>query len=209
MPEVVAVDHPLVATRLTELRDQATSNTRFRAALGELATLLVYEATRHLQVNTVSVSTPLGTTTGTELAAPPLLVPVLRAGLGLLDGALRLLSESRVGFVGLKRDETTLQPGAYVNAVPDDLAGRDVLVLDPMLATGGSAAYTLRLLRAAHAGRLTLVCVLCAPEGLAALDAAGFTDAVVVTAAIDEKLNEIGYIVPGLGDAGDRQFGVF
>jgi uracil phosphoribosyltransferase len=209
MPVVVTADHPVVAHRLAALRDRDTPNAAFRAALAELSMLLVYEATRSVPTVDVTVTTPLGPAAGRRVGAAPLLVPVLRAGLGMLDGALRLLPEAQVGFVGLKRDETTLLPDSYVNAVPDDLGGRAVLVLDPMLATGGSLVYTLELLRRAGAGAITVVCVLCAPEGLAKVDAEGHGDVTVVTAAIDDHLNDIGYIVPGLGDAGDRQFGAY
>jgi uracil phosphoribosyltransferase len=209
MPAVVTADHPIVAQRLAALRDRDTANPAFRAALAELSMLLVYEATRSLPTVADTVTTPLAPAATRRLRETPLLVPVLRAGLGMLDGALRLLPDAQVGFVGLKRDETTLLPDSYVTTVPDDLAGRAVLVLDPMLATGGSLVYTLELLRAAGAGPVTVACVLCAPEGLARVDADGHGDVVVVTAAIDDHLNEIGYIVPGLGDAGDRQFGAY
>ena len=209
MPVVVEVAHPLVAHRLGVLRDVTTPNSTFRTALSELSLLLVYEATRNLRGEHVTVRTPLADAPALRIAQPPMLVPVLRAGLGMLNGALQLLADAQVGFVGLKRDETTLLPDSYVTAIPDDLRGGDVLVLDPMLATGGSLVFTLELLRAANAGMMTVACVLAAPEGLLRLDDAGFAEVTVVTGAVDERLNEIGYIVPGLGDAGDRQFGAY
>jgi uracil phosphoribosyltransferase len=209
MPAVVTVDHPLAAHRLARLRDRDTPNAAFRSALAELSMLLVYEATRTLPTVEATVTTPLAPARAVLVGETPMLVPVLRAGLGMLAGALQLLPEAQVGFVGLKRDETTLLPDSYVTAVPDDLGGRSVLVLDPMLATGGSLVYTLELLRRAKAGPITVACVLCAPEGLAKVDAEGHRDITVLTAAVDDHLNEIGYIVPGLGDAGDRQFGTY
>jgi uracil phosphoribosyltransferase len=207
VPTVIDVGHPLAAHRLGVLRDARTDNATFRTTLDELTMLLVYEATRDLPCEAVTVDTPVGPAPARRITRQPLLVPVLRAGLGMLTAAQRLLPEATVGFVGLRRDETTLQPGSYVSTVPHDLQGGDVLVLDPMLATGGSLGYALRLLRSAGAGRVVVACVLAAPEGLRHIDAAGFGDVTVVTAAVDERLNDVGFIVPGLGDAGDRQFG--
>jgi uracil phosphoribosyltransferase len=207
VPATVVVDHPLAAHRLAQLRQRDTTNAAFRAILGELSTLVVYEACRTLPLDEIAVHTPMAATVGHRLAETPVVVPVLRAGLGMLDATLRLLPDAAVGFVGLRRDETTLRPDSYLTAIPDDLDGRRVLVLDPMLATGGSSAQTLALLSAAGAGPIVLACILAAPEGLAALDAAGFGDVTVVTAAVDRELNAVGFIVPGLGDAGDRQFG--
>jgi len=207
MPIVIEVDHPLVAHRLGVLRDSTTPNATFRTTLEELSLLLVHEASRDLPTERVPIATPLAAVEARRITAPPLLVPVLRAGLGMLGGALRLLPDARVGFIGVKRDEATLRPDAYLRSVPDELAGLTVMVLDPMVATGGSLCFALQELRAAGAGRLIVVCVLAAPEGLARLDADGFADVTVVTAAVDERLDEVGYIVPGLGDAGDRQFG--
>lgn len=204
--EVLVVDHPLVRARLTTLRAADTAPAEFRAALRELATMLVYEATRDLGEVDRPVRTPVGPTVGRELAEPPLLVPILRAGLGMAEAALALLPEARMGFVGLSRDETTFRPHAYLTAVPDDLSGRSVLVLDPMLATGGSLLHCCRLLAERGAAHLTVVCVLAAPEGLDAVAAAGLPIR-VVTAAVDDRLDERRFIVPGLGDAGDRQFG--
>jgi len=203
------VDHPLAAERLAVLRDRGTAPVAFRLALRELSTLLVYEACRELATAEVTVETPLGPAAGRRLVATPVLVPVLRAGLGMLDGALALLPEARVGFVGVRRDEATLRPDPYLTSLPGDLAGQPALVLDPMLATGGSLVHTLRLLRAVNVGAVTVCCVLAAPEGLAATAEAGFATTTVVAAAVDCRLNDVGFIDPGLGDAGDRQFGTW
>ncbi len=204
--EVHVVDHPLAAARLTTLRDEGTDNTAFRAALRDLTSMLVYEATRDLAVDTVEVRTPLADTTGAKLAKPPLLVPVLRAGLGMVDQAHALIPESRVGFVGVARNEDTHQPVPYLASLPDDLSAQPVLVLDPMLATGGSMVHTIELLHARDAVDVAAVCVVVAPEGLAALEKVA-PRLRLFTAAIDSGLNDIAYIVPGLGDAGDRQLG--
>jgi uracil phosphoribosyltransferase len=204
--QTLVVDHPLAAARLTTLRDERTDNTGFRVALKELATMLVYEATRSLPVEPVPVTTPVGPAVGARPANPPLLVPVLRAGLGMAEAALGLLPEAQMGFVGLARDEETFQPRAYLESLPSSLAGRPVLVLDPMLATGGSLLHCCRLLTDRGCDDITVVCVLSAPEGQRALEESGLPLR-LVTAAIDERLNEKAYIVPGLGDAGDRQFG--
>jgi uracil phosphoribosyltransferase len=204
--DVRVVDHPLAAARLTTLRDERTDNTAFRAALRDLTLMLVYEATRDAATAPVSVRTPLADTTGVRLVNPPLLVPVLRAGLGMVDQAHALIPGAQVGFVGVARDEETALPKPYLESLPDDLSTQPVMVLDPMLATGGSMAYTLRLLYARNAVDVTAVCVVCAPEGIAALEQVA-PELRLFTAAIDDGLNEIAYIVPGLGDAGDRQFG--
>jgi uracil phosphoribosyltransferase len=204
--DVLVVDHPLAASRLTVMRDAGTDSAVFRAALHELTTMLVYEAARQFPAERYPVQTPVGTASGTRLANPPLLVPVLRAGLGMADSALALLPESSMGFVGLARDEQTFAPRAYLESLPVDLTGLPVLVLDPMLATGGSLEHACRLLAERGCSDITVICVLCAPEGIARLDAAGLPMR-LVTAAIDERLNERMFIVPGLGDAGDRQFG--
>jgi uracil phosphoribosyltransferase len=204
--DVLVVDHPLAQSRLTALRDERTDSGAFRAALHELTTMLVYEATRALPVDRYPVQTPVATARGVRVANPPLLVPVLRAGLGMSDAALALLPESSMGFVGLARDEETFEPRAYLESLPVDLSGLPVLVLDPMLATGGSLEHCCRLLADRGAREITLICVLSAPEGIARLDHSGLPLR-LVTAAIDEKLNERMFIVPGLGDAGDRQFG--
>jgi uracil phosphoribosyltransferase len=204
--DVLVVDHPLAKSRLTALRDERTDSGAFRAALHELTTMLVYEATRSFAVETFVVQTPVDTATGTRLANPPLLVPVLRAGLGMADAALALLPESSMGFVGLARDEETFQPRAYLESLPVDLSAVAVLVLDPMLATGGSLEHCCRLLADRGCTEIIVLCVLAAPEGLARLEASGLPLR-IVTAAIDAHLNERAFIVPGLGDAGDRQFG--
>lgn len=204
--DTTVVDHPLARRALTVLRDQTTGRAAFRTAMDDLAGILVYEATRHLRVEAVDVQTPLAPTTGTVVAEPPMAVPILRAGLGLLPGVLRYLPDCPTGFIGVARNEETLQPEPYMNSVPDDLGGRDVLVLDPMLATGGSLTYACGLLRDRNPGRLVAVCVLAAPEGVAVVDRSGLVDELVV-GAIDDHLNDASYIVPGLGDAGDRLYG--
>lgn len=204
--DVCVVDHPLAAARLTTLRDERTDNAAFRAALRDLTHMLVYEATRDAPLEQISVRTPLIDTLGARLANPPLLVPVLRAGLGMVDQAHALIPEAKVGFVGVARDETTHQPVPYLESLPDNLRTQPVMVLDPMLATGGSMAYTIELLHGRGAIDITVVCVVCAPEGVAALEKAA-PEARLFTATIDDGLNDVAYIIPGLGDAGDRQFG--
>ena len=204
--DVCVIDHPLAAARLTTLRDERTDNAAFRGALRDLTHMLVYEATRNAPREQITVRTPLAETLGSRLANPPLLVPVLRAGLGMVDQAHALIPEARVGFVGVARDENTHQPEPYLESLPADLRTQPVMVLDPMLATGGSMAHTIELLKGRGAVDITVVCVVCAPEGVAALEKAA-PNVRLFTAAIDEGLNEVAYIVPGLGDAGDRQFG--
>jgi len=188
------------------MRDARTDSAAFRAALTELTTMLVYEAARLFQVEHYDVRTPVDVAEGTRLANPPLIVPVLRAGLGMADAALALLPESSMGFVGLARDEKTFEPRAYMESLPTDLTGLPVLVLDPMLATGGSLEHCCRLLADRGCTDITVVCVLAAPDGIDRLSASGLPLR-LVTASIDRLLNENMYIVPGLGDAGDRQFG--
>jgi uracil phosphoribosyltransferase len=200
------VDHPLAAVRLTLLRDARHDRAVFRAALAELATMLVYEATRDLRCESVMVRTPLTVTEGAVIADPPLLVPVLRAGLGMAEAAAALLPEAQMGFVGVARDEQTHQPRGYLESIPEDLTGRSAILLDPMIATGGSLMHCVRLLSDRGAAQIIVVCVLAAPEGLERLRASGLASR-VVTAAVDDRLDENAYIVPGLGDAGDRQFG--
>ncbi|MPZ67268.1 MAG: uracil phosphoribosyltransferase [Pseudonocardiaceae bacterium] len=204
--DVVQVDHPLATARLTVMRDARSGNATFRAALRELTLMLIYEATRDAPVVTERVHTPVARATGCRLADPPLLVPVLRAGLGMADQAHALIPEAQMGFVGLARDEQTLAPTPYMESLPESLAGRPVFVLDPMLATGGSMEYTIRLLVERGATDVTAICALAAPEGLERLRRSGLPVR-VVTASVDERLNDSGFIVPGLGDAGDRQFG--
>lgn len=205
------VDHPLVAHKLTTLRDERTDSPTFRRLADELVTLLAYEATRDVRVDQVEVRTPVAATTGVKLSYPrPLVVPILRAGLGMLDGMVRLLPTAEVGFLGMIRDEGTLQPSTYATRMPDDLSGRQAYVLDPMLATGGTLVASTQLLIDRGAADVTAICLLAAPEGVALMQEA-FKDApvpvTVVTASVDERLNEHGYIVPGLGDAGDRLYG--
>ncbi|BCJ54008.1 uracil phosphoribosyltransferase [Actinoplanes sp. NBRC 14428] len=188
------------------MRDARTDSGVFRAALHELTTMVVYEAARAFAVEQFPIETPVAPTQGTRLANPPLIVPVLRAGLGMADSALALLPESSMGFVGLARDEDTYEPRAYMESLPGDLSGLPVLVLDPMLATGGSLVHCCRLLVDRGCTDVTVCCVLAAPEGIQRLKDSGLPLR-LVTASIDEGLNEKMYIVPGLGDAGDRQFG--
>lgn len=204
--QIIVVDHPLARARLSTMRDARTDNATFRAALRELTLMLVYEATRGLATISAALMTPVARTLGTQLANPPLLVPVLRAGLGMAEAAFGLLPEAQMGFVGLARDEETFQPRAYMESLPDDLTNRPVFVLDPMLATGGSMEHSCRLLTDRGATDVTILCALAAPEGLARLEQSGLPLR-VVTGSIDERLNDSAYIVPGLGDAGDRQFG--
>ena len=204
-------DHPLVAHKLTVLRDENTASPTFRLLVDELVTLLAYEATRHVHVDTVDIVTPVTATTGVKLADPrPLVVPILRAGLGMLDGMTRLLPTAEVGFLGMQRDEETLEAITYANRLPDDLSGRQCFLLDPMLATGGTLVAAIDFLLARGARDVTAVCLLAAPEGLAVVEQAvgDRADVSVVVAAVDERLNDKAYIVPGLGDAGDRLYGV-
>ena len=209
---VHVADHPLIAHKLTYLRDKRTDSPTFRRLAEELMTLLAYEATREVRVEPFAIETPVGPTTGIKLSNPkPLVVPILRAGLGMLEGMVRLLPSAEVGFLGMQRDEVTLEAVTYANRLPDDLSGRQVYVLDPMLATGGSMVDAIRFLIERGADDITAVTLLCAPEVIANMTDALATVAppiTLVTGAIDECLNEHGYIVPGLGDAGDRLYGV-
>ena len=203
------LDHPLVAHKLTTLRDERTDSPTFRRLADELVTLLAYEATRDVRTDPVEVTTPVAVTTGTRLSYPrPLVVPILRAGLGMLDGMTRLLPTAEVGFLGMVRNEDTLEASTYATRMPEDLSGRQVYVLDPMLATGGTLVAAIRLLIERGADDVTAICLLAAPEGVAMLEKelAGLP-VTVVTAAVDDHLNGQGYIVPGLGDAGDRLYG--
>lgn len=214
--ETLVVDHPLVAHKLTTLRDAGTDSPTFRRLTDELVTLLTYEATRDIRVADVTVQTPLRASEGTRLTRPaPLVVPILRAGLGMLEGMTRLLPTAEVGFVGMARDEHTLQPATYADRMPGDLSGRQCFVLDPMLATGGTLAAAVQMLSDRGADSVTAICLLAAPEGLetvaerlaATPGAEHGAPLRVVTAAIDERLDERGFILPGLGDAGDRLYG--
>ena len=201
------VDHPLIADSLTRVRDKTTPNALFRQELERIGTLLLAEATRGLPTHAVRVQTPLTETLGRQLDTQPVVVPVLRAGLGFLRAAQDLLPNADVGFIGVARDEETHQPKPYVNKLPEHLGTRQCIVLDPMLATGGSLAHTCKLLVAAGAtGPIIVVCALAAPEGIEMLRTTDL-DLVIYTASMDERLNEHAFIVPGLGDAGDRQFG--
>lgn len=204
--EVRVVDHPLALARLTAMRDERTDNAGFRAALRDVTSMLVYEAVRDAARETFPIRTPLTETLGVRIADPPLLVPVLRAGLGMVEAALALLPEALVGFVGVARDEETHRAAGYLESLPDDLTERPVMVLDPMLATGGSLTHTIEVLHRRGASDVTALCAVAAPEGIAALEKTA-PEARLFTVAVDDGLNEIAYIVPGLGDAGDRQFG--
>jgi uracil phosphoribosyltransferase len=205
-------DHPLVAHKLTALRDERTDSPTFRRLADELVTLLAYEATRDVRTEPCEVSSPVAPARGVRLARPrALVVPILRAGLGMLDGMVRLLPTAEVGFLGMIRDEGTLTASTYATRLPDDLSGRQCYVLDPMLATGGTLAAAVRMLVDRGADDITALCLLAAPEGIAHMESALADTPVpvsIVTAAVDERLNEHGYIVPGLGDAGDRLYGI-
>jgi uracil phosphoribosyltransferase len=205
-------DHPLIAHKLTYLRDETTDSPTFRRLADELVTLLAYEATRDVRVAAKDINTPVSPTAGVKLARPkPRVVPILRAGLGMLDGMMRLLPTAEVGFLGMVRNEETLEASTYAERLPDDLSGRQCYVLDPMLATGGTLAAAIRFLTDRGANDITALCLLAAPEGVARVEeelADLDVPVTVVTGAMDERLNDKGYIVPGLGDAGDRLYGV-
>jgi uracil phosphoribosyltransferase len=205
-------DHPLITAKLTTLRDERTDSPTFRRLVDELVTLLAYEATREIRTVPVSVTTPVTQATGTTLATPkPVVVPILRAGLGMLEGMTRLLPTAEVGFLGMVRNEDTLEASTYADRLPEDLSGRQVYVLDPMLATGGTLVSSISLLLGRGATDVTAICLIAAPEGLATVEKAFAGEdvhATVVCAGLDSHLNEKGYIVPGLGDAGDRLYGV-
>jgi len=207
---VHVADHPLITHKLTVLRDRTTPAPTFRALTEELVTLLAYEATRGVRTTPIEIETPVATTTGLAISQPrPLVVPILRAGLGMLEGMTKLVPTAEVGFLGMVRDEETLQPTTYAERLPDDLSNRQCFVLDPMLATGGSLIAAIDYLLDRGAVDVTAVCLLAAPEGLAAVEAAMHgRDVTVVLGAVDERLDENGYIVPGLGDAGDRLYGL-
>jgi len=207
MSEVRILDHPLIQHKLALLRDKNTGPKDFRDLLDELSMLMAYEVTRHLPTEEISVETPVGTARCRVVSGLHLgLVPILRAGLGMVNGILRLVPTAKVGHIGLYRDHETLQPVDYYCKLPPDLARREVIVLDPMLATGGSAAEAVRLIREQGGRNIRLMCLVAAPEGIEVFHRAQ-PDVPVYTAAVDERLNEKGYIVPGLGDAGDRLFG--
>jgi uracil phosphoribosyltransferase len=210
--KIHVADHPLITHKLTVLRDERTDSPTFRRLTEEIVTLLAYEATREVKVDQVSVKTPVAMAKGLHLAKPkPVVVPILRAGLGMLEGMSRLIPTAEIGFLGMVRDEKTLQATTYANRLPEDLTGRQCYILDPMLATGGTLVAAIEFLLAKGATDITAICILAAPEGIAVLEKAFANSTVaikLVTGALDEKLNEHGYIVPGLGDAGDRLYGV-
>ncbi len=205
-PNLIVFDHPLIRHKLTWMRDEATSFRAFRALLEQIAGLMVYEVTRSFETVEVEVRTPMQRMRGWRVETPITVVPVLRAGLGMTGGILELMPEARVGHLGMARDEATLEPRAYLNKLPGDLDAGPVILVDPMLATGGSASAAMGMLREAGASDLRMICLVAAPEGVRRL-AKDHPEVTVYTAGLDERLNEQGYILPGLGDAGDRLFG--
>ena len=207
---VLVVDHPVVAHKLTVLRDKDTPSPVFRQLTEELVTLLAYEATRTVRVEPVPIETPVTSAIGTGLVKPtPLVVPILRAGLGMLEGMTRLVPTAEVGFLGMARNEETLEAITYAERLPDDLTGRQVFVLDPMLATGGTLREAIKFMFKRGAAEVICICLLAAPEGLSVLqEELQDANVTVVLASIDERLDDKAYIVPGLGDAGDRLYGV-
>ncbi|GAA3642456.1 uracil phosphoribosyltransferase [Microbacterium awajiense] len=206
---VHVADHPLITHKLTVLRDERTPSAVFRQLTEELVTLLAYEATRGVRVEEVDIRTPVTETRGVRIATPrPIVVPILRAGLGMLEGMVKLIPTAEVGFLGMVRNEETLEPSTYAERLPDDLSDRQCFVLDPMLATGGSLGAAIDFLFARGAQDVTAICLLAAPEGVEAIhQQVGDRDVTLVLGSLDERLNEKGYIVPGLGDAGDRLYG--
>jgi uracil phosphoribosyltransferase len=206
MPAVQIVEHPLIARHLAVLRDRTTSSPVFRQTLADVSMMLLYEALRDLAVREEEIQTPLESTQGQRLADEIVLIAILRAGLGMVEGALRVVPEARVGHLGMYRDEDSLKPVGYYENVPDGAADAEVVVVDPMLATGGSAVNALRRLKDAGARRLRMVCLVAAPEGLEAV-AQAHPEVPITCASVDRQLDERGYIRPGLGDAGDRIFG--
>jgi uracil phosphoribosyltransferase len=205
-PNLFVLDHPLVADKLTSLREHDTGRRAFRALVEQIAGLMVYEATRTLPTRSIRVHTPLEETEGVRLAGSPTVVPVLRAGLGLAAGVLDMLPNARVGHIGVSRDEATLSPVEYLSKLPDDLDAGPVLLLDPMLATGGSASFAARVLREAGAKDLRMICIVAAPEGVRRM-LRDHPDMPIYAAGLDRELDSRGFIRPGLGDAGDRLFG--
>ena len=206
MQNVVLIDHPVIQNKLTELRDYTTDHRKFRALLDEIASFMVYEVTRDWPTTAKPVQTPLERTTGRVLARRVTLVPILRAGLGMSEGVLRLLPDARLGHLGVYRDEKTLEPVPYYKKLPPDIASTEVLLIDPMLATGGSASAAVQVLKQSGVTSTKFVCLVAAPEGIAALHHQ-HPEIPIFCAAIDRELNNKGYILPGLGDAGDRLFG--
>ncbi len=207
---VIVADHPLITHKLTVLRDKNTPSPVFRQLVEELVTLLAYEATRDVRVESIAIETPVTRANGVRLSRPrPIIVPILRAGLGMLEGIIKLLPTAQVGFLGIKRDEETLEPHTYANRLPEDLNGRQVYIVDPMLATGGTLIDSIDYVFERGATEVTAICLIGAPEGVEAVRAhVGDKNVTLVLGALDAKLNEVGYIVPGLGDAGDRLYGL-
>jgi uracil phosphoribosyltransferase len=203
---VITISHPVIQTKLTELRDYTADHRKFRTLLDEIAMLMTYEVTRDWPTRPKPVRTPLEQMTGPELARRVTLVPILRAGLGMADGVLKILPDARMGHLGVRRDETTLEPIAYYQKLPADIADTEVLLIDPMLATGGSAIAAVTFLKNAGVSNMRFVCLVAAPEGVDALHRQ-HPEVPIYCAAIDRQLNDKGYILPGLGDAGDRIFG--
>lgn len=206
MTNVTVIDHPVIQTKLTELRDFSADHRKFRSLLAEIAMLMTYEVTRDLPTRAKLVQTPMERTTGKVLARPVTLVPILRAGLGMSEGVLRLLPDARMGHLGVYRDERTLEPVSYYRKLPPDIAATQVLLIDPMLATGGSASGAITVLKEAGVSDLRFVCLVAAPEGIRRVHGQ-YPEVPIYTAAIDRELDDHGYILPGLGDAGDRIFG--
>jgi uracil phosphoribosyltransferase len=206
MQNVVVIDHPVIQTKLTELRDYTADHRKFRALLDEIASLMVYEVTRDWPTTPKPVQTPLERATGRVLARRVTLVPILRAGLGMSEGVLRMLPEARMGHLGVFRDEKTLEPIPYYKKLPPDIASTEVLLIDPMLATGGSASAAMQVLKQSGVTSMRFVCLVAAPEGITAVHRQ-HPEVPIFCAAIDRELNDKGYILPGLGDAGDRLFG--
>ena len=208
MPDanIVVFDHPLIQHKLTWLREGSTNPRAFRALMAQIAGLMVYEVTRHFPSDPVEIETPMEPMTGSRLRGTITIVPVLRAGLGMAEGVMEVMPEARVGHLGMARNEETLEPMAYLNKLPADLDAGPVILVDPMLATGGSAVAALEMLRDAGAHDLRFMCLVASPEGISRIREAE-PDLVIYTAALDRQLNEKGYILPGLGDAGDRLYG--
>ncbi|HEY3245438.1 MAG TPA: uracil phosphoribosyltransferase [Phycisphaerae bacterium] len=205
-PNVTVIAHPLIQQKLTLARDRRTGVEQFRRLVGEIARLMVFEVCHDIPTQDVVVETPLAPCAGRRLAVEITLVPILRAGLGLAEGILELIPDARLGHLGVYRDEDTLEPVSYYSKLPPNVAQTDVVVLDPMLATGGSASAAITIIKRTGAKRIRFLCLVAAPEGIAAVTST-HPDVAIYTAAIDDHLNEKGYIVPGLGDAGDRLFG--
>ena len=207
MVKVNILDHPLIQHKLTQIRQKETSTTQFRQMINEIGGLMVYEITRDLPLEQIEIQTPVATTKANVIAGKKMVVvPILRAGLGMVDGILQMIPSARIGHIGIFRDEETLQPVEYFAKFPDGLDQRDIFIVDPMLATGGSAIAAINSIKKRGAKNIKLVCLVGAPEGVKAVNEA-HPDVTIYLASLDEKLNEKGYIVPGLGDAGDRIFG--